>query len=72
MLEIRAKMFLMEAVMHGVMTCGGRVIICKAREIGLLHFQQYNALVRQYHALQAPLPGLMFNTLHFFQVTLEW
>lgn len=54
------------------MTSGGRVIVCKAREIGLFHFQQYNAMVRQYHALQAMLPGLMFNTLHFFQVTLEW
>lgn len=48
------------------------MIIRKAWEIGLLHFQQYNALVGQYHALQAALPGLMFNTLHFVQVTLEW
>lgn len=71
MIEIRAKMFLMEAMMHCVMTCRGRVIIHKAWEIGFLHFQQYNALIRQYHALQAPLPGLMFNTWHFFQVTLE-
>lgn len=55
-----------------VVTCRGRVIICKAWEIGLLHFQLYNALVRQYPILQVPLPGLMLNTLHLFQVIVEW
>lgn len=55
-----------------MMTSEGRVIVCKVQEIGLLYFQKNNAMIGQYHTLQAPLHGLMFNTLHFFQVTLEW